>query len=343
MSKSVDDRVRASLDEAESRCACLEAGGNVSRRELDLRLAKGELVRPLPRLYARRDYWKGLLPDERALHKMRGLARLRLQWVFAGSSAALVHGAPVSYDLLGTLEVVSDNGSRRYCGNKVRGVYVCEEEAAGVDLAGLRVTDAFRTALDCARSLPFRDAVAIVDGMLHDGLLSKDELLEYLDGHKNGVHGIHRAREVAAFADGRSGSGGESIARAAMHELGFAEPELQVPIEDPVDGRTYFIDFLWRLPGGRVVAGELDGGEKYVNPEMTRGRSALDVMRAERQRESRITASCDSVVRFSPDDVANPRRFGRLLDAFGVPRDHEPLILASQPIEEEVPLECYGV
>ena len=93
--------------------------------------------------------------------------------------------------------------------------------------------------------------------------------------------------------------------------------------------------------------GELDGGEKYVNPKMTGGKSALEVMRDERRRESRVTASCDAVVRFSPADVADNWRFSQLLDAFGVPRDHEPHVVVESPDEEppteEVPLEAYGI
>lgn len=34
-------------------------------------------------------------------------------------------------------------------------------------------------------------------------------------------------------ADGRSENGGESVVRAIILELGFAEPDLQVEIEDP--------------------------------------------------------------------------------------------------------------
>ena len=71
-------------------------------------------------------------------------------------------------------------------------------------------------------------------------------------------------------------------------------------------------------------------------------------MRDERRRESRVTASCDAVVRFSPADVADNRRFSQLLDAFGVPRDHEPLVVVEpssgdEPLVDEVPLEAYGV
>lgn len=346
MAKRVNEQVRFSLDEAQARGACLNSYSELAHKDLELRLGRGELVRPMPGLYARKDYWETLPPTQRTMHKMRGLARQRPWWVFAGTSAALAYGLPVSHGLLDVIEVASRNGSRTFCDGGVRGLYICEEEADGLFHDGLLLTTPLRTALDCARRLPFREAVAILDGALHAGLFSKEELIAYLGHHRRGVRGIGRARETAAFADGRSESGGESMARTAMWELGFAAPDLQVPMTDPVDGGTYRVDFLWRLADGRLIAGELDGGEKYVNREMTAGRSTLEVLRDERRRESRITATCDAVVRFTPQDVACPWRLGSILEAFGVPKDHDPLVETS-PAEAlcdgQVPLECYGV
>lgn len=349
MWSKVSEQVDVSLDEAESRGACLESYSEAAHKDLRLREKNGQLVCPARGIYARAAYWAALDPIQKALHKMRALARLHPEWVFCGASAATVYGLPVSYALLDELSIASSSGGKKYCAGKVRGVYIADEEADGVCLDGVCVTSPLRTALDCARLLSFRDATAVLDAALAKRLFAKEELIAYVDGRKSGIHGIARAREAARFADARSGSGGESIARAAMYELGFVAPELQVCFADPIDGRSYFVDFLWRLPNGRTVAGELDGGEKYANAAMTGGKSALQVMRAERKRESRITASCDAVVRFSPSDVANARRFNELLCAFGIPKDHEPLIAIAPrstpepPPTEQVPLECYGL
>ena len=67
-------------------------------------------------------------------------------------------------------------------------------------------------------------------------------------------------------------------------------------------------------------------------------------MRRERLRESRLTASCRGVARFSMEDVADTWRLNRVLEAFDVPRDHEPLIdVPAGPVADEVPLEAYGI
>ena len=111
------------------------------------------------------------------------------------------------------------------------------------------------------------------------------------------------------------------MARAVMIENGFMPPELQVPIENPDrPGWPWRTDFYWLLPDGTTVAGELDGGEKYVNPNMTHGRDALQVLRDERIRESQLTLAVDRVMRFTFADVIDERRLVALLERFGIPR-----------------------
>ena len=74
------------------------------------------------------------------------------------------------------------------------------------------------------------------------------------------------------------------------------------------------------------------------------GGDMQSAMRRERLRESRLTASCRGVARFSMEDVADTWRLNRVLEAFGVPRDHEPLIdVPAGPVADEVPLEAYGI
>lgn len=71
--------------------------------------------------------------------------------------------------------------------------------------------------------------------------------------------GIARAREVVEFADERSESPLESIARVVFRDLGLPAPELQVwlgGVSEPV-GR---VDFYWKRY--RTIA-ETDGAAKY--------------------------------------------------------------------------------
>ena len=350
----VDEQVRVTFEEEEARGACVYSYSDAVRRDLGVRIAAGEkIIMPMPGLYARAEFWESLNPAERMLAQMKALACMHGEWYFCGLSAAVAYGLSVSYALLDAVEIACATGSRRYHGGKVRARHIdIDGEVAGY-ASGVFVTSVPRTVFDCLRQMSFRDGCALVDSALRLGLINKDELKAYFDQKKGGYRGIRQAYRTLAFADGRSGSGGESIARAAMWELGFAAPELQAEFRDPVDGGVFYTDFCWRTADGRVIVGELDGGEKYVNPAMTGGRSAEQVRRAERFRESRLTAVSSAVVRFSPETVASDYEFSRLLDAFGVPRDHEPLVevtpAAARPVAfepppvERVPIEAYGL
>ncbi len=329
MKRYVDEQVRITFEDFEARGWCLYAFSDTARVELETRLAAGELISPMPRLYARPEHWETLNPLEKELEKMRALSRFHGDWWYTGVSAAIAYGLSVSYSAIGKIEVASPHGAKTYNKGTVISRHIDIDAEVGSIASGLPVLPINRVLLDCARELRFRDAVAIVDSALRLGLTTKDELVAYFEA-KKGYRYIRRAREVAAFADPRAESGGESIARAAMWELGFSAPDLQVQFIDPVDRRPYFVDFCWHLPDGRVIVGELDGGEKYVNPAMTGGRSSEEVRRAERLRESRLTACCSAIVRFSPQMVADNYRFNRLLLSFGIPKDHDPVIFARQ-------------
>lgn len=126
---------------------------------------------------------------------------------------------------------------------------------------------------------------------------------------------------VLSFANPLSENGGESYARAVMIEEGFQVPTLQVELPDPISpSGTYRVDFLWRLPDGSYVAGEFDGLRKYNDPRYRGGRSANEVLIAERERESHLNALGLPVMRFKFADVLDRRRFVRLLEQFGIPR-----------------------
>lgn len=185
--------------------------------------------------------------------------------------------------------------------------------------SGIRATSLERSAVDCLLSMGFGDGMAVADATLRRLGSRANTLGEVLEQLGAGRRGVKGARLTLAHADPRSESGGESIARARMIELGFVVPDLQVEFVDPLTGQGSRVDFLWRLPDGSMVVGELDGQQKYVDPAMTRGRGAVELLSAERLRESRLTRSA-RVVRFSFSDVCNATYFERLLESFRVPR-----------------------
>ena len=342
VSAKMDRDVQCLIHEASCRDSCAVSFNRNYERVMRRRVDAGTLVSPLPRLYADAQRWSELNPAERRIWIMHGMRDFHDDWVYSGTSAAVAHGLSVSYRHIGPLEIADAHGGRRRYHGRVLTRYVKDDEP---EIASyVYATSLPRTVFDCARDLPLRDALAVADSALATGRITRQQLIDYVDASPEECIGIDRARLVARLADGRAGSGGESIARAAMYELGFALPDLQAEVCDPISRRSYFVDFKWELPGGGIVYGELDGAEKYANPLMNGNRGALSKLREERRRESRISVEGNPIVRFSVEDVNDTQLFDRLLSTFGVPRVREPIIpLGDAPERVEVPLEAYGL
>lgn len=103
----------------------------------------------------------------------------------------------------------------------------------------MRATSLGRTVIDCMRQLGFPEALAVADSYLRATGKSSDQLQAMVSPPRKGARGIRNAQVVARYADGRAESWGESVARAAMIELGFVIPELQTSYVDPVSGMVY--------------------------------------------------------------------------------------------------------
>lgn len=110
---------------------------------------------------------------------------------------------------------------------------------------GLVATPPLRTVLDCARTMPFREGLAIADSALRGELVAAPELqaaARVLRGP-----GAALARRVAQHADGRAANPFESALRAEVLEAGLTgfEPQYRVP------GLPYRVDLAH--PGLRMV------------------------------------------------------------------------------------------
>lgn len=117
-------------------------------------------------------------------------------------------------------------------------------------------------------------------------------------------------------------AGGESIARAVMIREGILPSDLQREFQDPLDSqKTYRVDFVFELASGKTVIGEFDGRSKYEDPVLLGDRTALDVLREERQRESHITLLGMPVLRFTWNDVRQKGRLVEMLRKAGVTPD----------------------
>lgn len=194
------------------------------------------------------------------------------------------------------------------------------------------MTNAERTAIDCMRTLPFAYGLAVADSATRARGWSDLHLAHHLFTTSMGrPHGICRARLVALLADGRSESGGESIARANMIREGFTLPDLQVEVPKLAGGCPYRVDFAWGHSAGdptdgAPIYGECDGRIKYTDPTILGNGDTVDALLRERRRESRLTLTSSSIVRFSPEEAKSRTVLSRLLETFDVPRACQPLV-----------------
>lgn len=340
MSRSVSERIATLLDEAEASGSCLAASRRADAVALERRLCTtdplvGRLFSPRQGLYVRAARWGALKPDARELHVMRGLARAHPDWAFCGASAALAWGLPISWHCLRQTQVVCGPRAGRRLGRSIARHEL--EESELVVVGGLRVTSLTRTVLDCLGTMSFADGLAVADAALRVRGISCDALRARLEGSFSGRRGIVRALAVCAWADPRAESGGESIARALMIERGVALPALQVELADPLDSTHEFrVDFSWADARGGPILGELDGRQKYDDPEFMDGRGLERVLADERRREARLTAYDAKMARFSLGEVRNARTFWSLVNLYGIPHGNPPARHRGIPVSARV-------
>lgn len=123
------------------------------------------------------------------------------------------------------------------------------------------VTSPAHTVLDCARTLPFGEALAVADSALRSGRVTRDELL--LAAGRGPRNGRSRALRVVRAADGRAANPFESLLRA----IALGVPGLRVEPQVHIGGREFvgaadLVDVRlalaieaesWAYHGGRVA------------------------------------------------------------------------------------------
>jgi hypothetical protein len=205
-------------------------------------------------------------------------------------SAAVIHGL----DLLGRLPAgVVELTHPRGIGSKSGRGGARMHTAALPDghtamCRGVPVTSVPRTIIDIARVSSFPAAVVTADSALRGRRVSKAELQAVIAACPRWP-GIGRARAAAAFADGRSETALESLARALFHQHGLPAPELQVLVGD--DEIIARVDFLW---SGYRTVGEADGALKY---------SSQQVAVAQLRRDARLRDAGFEIVHFTWEEI----------------------------------------
>ncbi len=307
------------FSEAEKRRSCLATCDARLRDALRRAMMRGEAIRPAKGVYARTAYWDRLPDRDRSLHVLRALQQAHPNWVFCSSSAAVAYDMPVPFASMSEIHVATSR-SRRNRAAKDVAFHAMPEGEPVFSVAGINVVSFERTLFDCMRAADFGRALAFADVALRSGR-SKGKLLAYFREVGWNCSGALRAERALLYADGRSESAGESVARANMIELGFALPDLQVSFERPLErNRSYRVDFLWMREDGTRVIGEFDGRGKYEDAALRGNRSAVRVLEDERKRESLLSLYGMPIVRFSYRDVTDKAYFARLLESFGIPR-----------------------
>lgn len=302
-------------------------GAGWSERAIDREARGGVLHRVRRGWYMDAAQWRELWPEGRHLAHSIAVARDSTASVpLSHTSAAVVWGLP--------LYRVRPARVHQTCGSPTRvssGADVHRHIAPlpGDDIVihyGLRITSLSRTVVDNIRLLPPEAAVALADAaermMAQVGRQwNEDAVVAWRRGIARrieamaGARGIRQARWVSAFADGRAQLPGESVSRLQLVRIGFAVPDLQVPVRGP-DGRWYYVDF-----GLRDVRawGEFDGHGKYTDDDLRDGRSPAQVMLDEKRREDWIRGTSQMrMARWEDEHIASPARLAARLDSFGI-------------------------
>lgn len=291
---------------------------------------KGEQVRIMRGVYLPTEAWRAADDDAHYLMRIQAaVLTRRSQPVLSHQSAARVWGLPIVGRWPAAVHFLLPDVAKRKTRAAVVWHYANLRDDEVVELGGFLVTSRLRTMVDLARTIPFPDAVAILDaGLRHPFLLpdgrrdtsiAKQELQEAV-ARLGPVRGCRAARVAADFADGLSGSTGESVSRANIHLGGMPAPLLQVSYPIPGGGEDQ-VDFTWearhhirRMP----LLGEFDGKIKYTRDEYLVGRTIEDVVWIEKVREDRLRAPNRGMARWLWAVAVSPARLRTLLIAAGL-------------------------
>ena len=283
-------------------------------RDLRLAIADASLTRPSRGLYAVREPWEALSPWERHRESAACAARLTPDAIVSHASGAALLGLPhpayppkkVSMTLLDDVRTSHTDSWRTFH----RGATPPEHIVIRRGVPGFVVS---RLAIDAARELHGRDALAIVDGALRAGLVTRDDLVA-TRRHQRRWPGVASANDVLIRADPRHENWLESASAwsIACWALPHSVPQPNVFTPDgQFVGRP---DRVWPEHG---VVGEADGVQKYL----LGGATDEDVQQAlerERWREGQMRGLGLKFVRWTPHDAidgsAIHERFQTLAD-----------------------------
>lgn len=277
----------------------------------------GGLVRVRHGCYTTGASWEAADARGRHLLLTRGvLARAGADMAASHSSAVLVHGGPtwrMPTDAVHVTRLDARAGRREAGVVQHRGLLLPSEVAT---VGSVRVTTPLRTAFDVMTQVHPEVALAVVNDLLHRGLISRAELLAGAESIRSwpGSLGAHM---VLRLATPRCESVGESRFVYLCQRFSLPMPQLQVEVFDEYGNFIGRVDFAWPELG---VFMEFDGREKYLKPWRP-GESAADVVVSEKDREDELRrASGWRCLRSIWPEFADPYRLAcKVGTALGVP------------------------
>jgi hypothetical protein len=268
--------------------------------------------------YVPTSVWLALSKEDR--HRLAAAAASETNASFVAShrTGAAMLGVPLlgPGDGLVHTRVTVAAGTRTEHGYRKHAVADLDLHVVEVD--GVRTTNLERTVIDIAMTEPFECGIVAADWALKNGA-TKESLRKALDELAPSQRRA-RAEAVIDFADGLSGSVGESYSRVRMERSGFPPPLLQVRFDD-LAGLIGVVDFYW--PEFRLI-GEFDGLEKYSKQLYLAGRVPSEVVTEEKVREDRLRAVEEkpAVSRWIWSTVHGHGLLERQLRAAGLPTRH---------------------
>lgn len=302
--RSVPAQLRTRLEANGGIAAAAELDDiGVDRFTVTALVRAGHLVRVRRGALVDGSVWRRATPTER--HALRGRAVMRCLereatglYALSHHSALAVQGLPV-FRVDQRVHLVRTDGRRGHISPTTH-VHPPVAERLVTEVGGVRVVRPAKAALQVASVVGVEAGLVSADAVLHTKAATQQELEEALRDGGYG-HGTRDARVVAALADGRIESPGESRLRWLLRALGHVDVVPQALIRDDAGDVVARVDFLFEAQ--RVVV-EFDGRLKYERP---------DDLWDEKQREDRIRRLGYVVVRVTWADLARPERVRALL------------------------------
>jgi hypothetical protein len=232
----------------------------LSRHDLDALLRDGRVVQPI-----RGAYLDARVADD-PIARARALALvLPADAAAAHRTAAWCHGidarGPGELDQPLPLECLVPAGHvvPHRAGLDAREAWLPDHDV--VEVGGVPVTTAVRTACDLARYLKPFMALGVVDAFAHGGVdpAALAARIEDWRGERN----VARARRLVRLCEPLTESFGESWTRLRIADAGFPLPRPQIWIRDGAGVGVYRLDMGW---DEEHVAVEYDGVEFHSRP-----------------------------------------------------------------------------